>query len=403
VTDIRRKTDERTAAWQVFSAFLKLGLTSFGGPIAHLGYFNEEFVRRRRWLDDATFGQIVALCQFLPGPASSQVGIIIGLTRAGPLGALLAWAGFTLPSAALLAAFGLGVKRLPGLAGSPWVHGLLIAAVAVVALAVANMYRSLCPDLPRKGVAFLAAAAILFFPVNGLLQLGVIVAGAVLGALFGRPSEQPIRALPIAGNRLAAVVSGAVFGVLLIGFPLAHAMIRGGVLDVFGSFYESGALVFGGGHVVLPLLGARVIPPGWIGPDAFLAGYGAAQAVPGPLFTFAAYLGEVMHGPVSGLPGAALALFAIYLPSFLLIAAVLPFWNDLIRNRTVVTALQGVNAAVVGLLMAALYQPIWVSAVRAPRDAALALLAFFLLGVCKLPPWSIVVMCAAAAQLKALT
>lgn len=390
------------AAWDVFSAFLKLGLTSFGGPIAHLGYFNDEFVRRRRWLDDATFAQIVALCQFLPGPASSQVGLVIGLIRGGTLGAALAWLAFTLPSAILLTAFAFGVSRLPGAATSPWIHGLLVAAVAVVAVAVSSMYRSLCPDVPRKTVAFLAAAIVLLLPVSGFVQLGVIVAGAIYGAIFVAPPEKPTRPLPISGNRPIAILCATAFVVLLIGFPLAHEVVRGSVLDVFGSFYESGALVFGGGHVVLPLLEARVIPPGWIDQNTFLAGYGAAQAVPGPLFTFAAYIGAAMHGPVHGVPGAALALFAIYLPSFLLIGAVLPFWNDVMRHPKVVAALQGVNAAVVGLLMAALYEPVWVNAVRAPKDAALAGVAFFLLAIFKTPPWLVVVLSAAGAQALAL-
>jgi chromate transporter len=390
----RRPSDAR----DVFLAFLKLGLTSFGGPIAHLGYFNDEFVRRRRWIDDGTFAQIVALCQFLPGPASSQVGIVIGLIRGGPAGGVLAWLAFTLPSAIALTAFALGVSRVPGAATSPWIHGLLVAAVAVVAVAVASMYRSLCPDVARKTVAFLAAAVVLLLPVNGFVQLGVIVVGAIYGAAFVAPPDKPTRPLPISGNRSIAVLCATAFLAMLIGFPLSHGLIRGSVLDVFGSFYESGALVFGGGHVVLPLLEARVVPPGWIGQSTFLAGYGAAQAVPGPLFTFAAYVGAAMRGPVQGVGGAALALFAIYLPSFLLIGAILPFWNDVMRRPKVVAALQGVNATVVGLLLAALYQPVWVNAVREPKDAALAGAAFFLLTVCKTPPWLVVLLSAAGAQ-----
>lgn len=358
-------------------------------------------MRRRQWLDDTSFGQIVALCQLLPGPASSQVGIIIGLTRAGAFGGLLAWVAFTVPSAVMLTAFAMGVGRLPTIAVAPWVHGLLIAAVGVVALAVSNMYRSLCPDLPRRGVAFLSAATVLLLPVNGFVQLAVIVAGALYGVFFVTPSLGTIRPFPVAGNKLAAVACGVTFSILLVGFSLMGHAGGGGVLDVFGSFYEAGALVFGGGHVVLPLLEARVVPPGWIGPDAFLAGYGGAQAVPGPLFTFAAYLGGAMHGPVSGPAGAGLALFAIYLPSFLLIGAVLPFWSDLVRNGKVAAGLGGVNAAVVGLLIAALYQPVWVTAVRGPRDAALALFAFFLLSACKAPAWLVVAVCAIGAALLA--
>jgi chromate transporter len=387
-----------SGAGEVFASFLRLGVTSFGGPIAHLGYFNAEFVRRRKWLDEDTFAQIVALCQFLPGPASSQVGIIIGLIRGGVLGAALAWIAFTLPSAIALTAFALGIARIPGVAEAPWIHGLLVAAVAVVALAVSNMYRSLCPDVPRRTVAFVAAAVILLLPVSGFVQLSIIILGAVYGRFFIEPPESKTQPIPAAGNRVSAILSAVAFLGLLVGFPIAQRFASYGPLNVFGAFYESGALVFGGGHVVLPLLQARVVPQGWIGSDAFLAGYGAAQAVPGPLFTFAAYVGAAMHGPVSGVGGAALALVAIYLPSFLLIGAILPFWNDFIANPKLIAALQGVNAAVVGLLMAALYQPVWVSAIRGPADAALAFLAFLLLAVWKTPPWIVVVLSALAAQ-----
>lgn len=391
--------DRPAPAREVFLAFLRLGVTSFGGPIAHLGYFNQEFVRRRRWLDESTFAQIVALCQFLPGPASSQVGIIIGLIRGGTPGAVLAWLAFTLPSAVALVAFALGIARIPGITEAPWIHGLLIAAVAVVAAAVSSMYRTLCPDVPRKVVAFAAAAVILLSPAGGLVQLAVIVLGALYGLFFVKPSEKTTHALPVSVGRGVAVVLGALFVILLVGFAIAPGAVPPGWPRVLAAFYESGALVFGGGHVVLPLLQARVIPPGWVSPGAFLAGYGAAQAVPGPLFTFAAYLGAVMHGPVAGVGGAALALFAIYLPSFLLIGAILPFWNTLVRNPSVVAAIQGVNAAVVGVLLAALYQPVWVTAVRTPGDAALALLAFLLLDVLKTAPWLVVGLSAAAAEL----
>ncbi len=389
----------RGGAREVFGAFLRLGVTSFGGPIAHLGYFNEEFVHRRGWLDQPTFAQVVALCQFLPGPASSQAGMIIGLIRGGAAGAALAWCGFTLPSAALLVAFALGIARLPQVATAPWVHGLLIAAVAVVGLAVTSMYRSLCPDNPRRVVAFAAAALILLSPPNGLVQLGVMALGALYGLRFVTPSGGDTRPLPVSGHKTAAAVAGAVFAVLLAGFAVVPRSWTAGPLGVIGAFYEAGALVFGGGHVVLPLLQARVVPPGWVGAGTFLAGYGAAQAVPGTLFTFAAYLGAAMHGPVSGIGGAAVTLLAIYLPSFLLIAAILPFWNTLMRNRAVAAALQGVNAVVVGVLLAALYQPVWMTAVRAPADVAIALMAYMALGVLRVPPWLVVVSSAAAAQL----
>ncbi len=391
----------RSGAFDVFSAFLKLGLTSFGGPVAHLGYFNDEFVRRRKWLDEETFMQIVALSQLLPGPSSSQVGMIIGLERAGAIGAASAWIAFTLPSAILLTAFALGLARFPGIAASPWVHGLLIAAVAVVALAVATMYQKLCPDVPRRAVAFLAAAAILLLPGSGFAQLGVIAAGALYGAFFVAPSPSRARAIAFAGGKGIAVACALLFVTLLVVFPVLNDRLHGTILNVFGSFYESGALVFGGGHIVLPLLEARTVPAGWISPTTFLAGYGAAQAVPGPLFSFAAYLGAAMHGPVSGVPGAALTLFAIYLPSFLLIAAVLPFWSELTRSARMSASLQGVNASVVGILLAGLYRPVWVSAVHTPHDAALTLLAFLLLSICKTPPWIVVVFCAVGAQILA--
>jgi chromate transporter len=392
------RSDRRQGVGEVFAAFLRLGVSAFGGPIAHLGYFNAEFVQRRGWLDQDTFAQIVALCQFLPGPASSQVCIIIGLSRAGVLGGALAWIAFTLPSAILMAAFALGIAGIPGVANAPWIHGLLVAAVAVVAVAVSSMYRSLCPDVPRKTLALISAAVIAVLPATGFVQLFVIVAGALYGRFFITAAPAATRPIPTIGNRATGIAAGLAFIGLLFGLPLIDRFTASGVLHVVTAFYESGALVFGGGHVVLPLLQARVVPPGWVGQDAFLAGYGAAQAMPGPLFTFASYLGAAMHGPVSGISGAAIALFAIYLPSFLLIAAVLPYWNGIIRNAAVVAALQGVNAAVVGVLLAAFYQPVWVSAIHAPADAALAVLAFAALAVWKWAPWLVVVLSAVIMQ-----
>lgn len=389
----------RSRLGDLFAAFLRLGVSAFGGPIAHLGYFNTEFVERRQWLDQDTFAQIVALCQFLPGPASSQVCIIIGLIRAGVLGGALAWIAFTLPSAILMAAFALGIAHIPGVANAPWIHGLLVAAVAVVAVAVASMYRSLCPDVPRKSLALISAVLITFLPVTGFVQLFVIVAGALYGRFFIAAIPATTRPIPTVGNHATGIAAGLALIGLLLGLPLIDRFTQNGVVHVVTAFYESGALVFGGGHVVLPLLQARVVPPGWIGQDAFLAGYGAAQAMPGPLFTFASYLGAAMHGPVSGIGGAAIGLLAIYLPSFLLIAAVLPYWNGTIRNTVIVAALQGVNAAVVGVLLAAFYQPVWVSAIRAPADAALALLAFAALAVWNWPPWLVVVLSAVTMQI----
>jgi chromate transporter len=384
--------------WDLFVTFLRLGCTSFGGPIAHLGYFNAEFVRRRGWVDEDTFAQIVALCQFLPGPASSQVGMIVGLIRGGVLGAALAWIAFTLPSAIVLTAFAFGVTRIPGLARAPWIHGLLIAAVAVVALAVANMYRSLCRSNSLKTAAFVAAAIVLLLPANGFVQLFIIVLGAVYGRIFVKAAERKTNPIPTTGNVISALVCAVAYAGLLFWFPLTSRSASGPVRAI-GAFYESGALVFGGGHVVLPLLQARVVLPGWISQSAFLEGYGAAQAVPGPLFTFAAYLGAAMHGPLHGIGGAAIALLSIYLPSFLLIAAILPFWNSLILNSAIAAAMQGVKAVVVGILIAALYSPVWVSAVRDPSDAAIAFVAFMLLYVWKAPPWLVVGSSALAAQI----
>ena len=383
----------------VFVAFLRLGLTSFGGPVAHLGYFNAEFVRRRKWLDDETFAHIVALAQTLPGPASSQVAIVIGLQRAGLAGAAAAWIAFTIPSAILLTLFALGVGRVAGFESSGWIHGLLLAAVAVVALAVANMFRTLCPDVPRRVFAVAAAIAILFLPPHPLAQLGLIAAGAAFGAFFLRTDGQSPQPLQIPIPRSVAAACAIVFAALLVGLPPLARIAHGSVLDAFSAFYESGALVFGGGHVVLPLLDARVVGPGWISAQTFLAGYGAAQAVPGPLFTFASYLGAAMHGPMTGIGGAAIALFAIYLPSFLLIAAVLPFWNQLVASARVLSALRGINAAVVGLLLAALYSPVMTNAIHAPADVAIALLAFTLLAAGKAAPWSVVAFCALVGEL----
>ena len=385
-------------ALDVLLTFLRLGTTSFGGPIAHLGYFREEFVARRRWVDEATYAHIVALCQFLPGPASSQVGIVLGLTRAGALGAVAAWIGFTLPSAIVMTAFAYGLNVVPSIARSPWVHGLLVAAVAVVASAILGMAKSLCPDRPRQTIAILSAALILLGSQAPAIQILAIALGAIYGWRFLRSaattSPQP---LPIRLSPVVAVVCGTLLVLVLVATPFVAQV--GGPISVFARFFTVGTLVFGGGHVVLPQ--AQVVPPGWVSNGAFIAGYGAAQAVPGPLFTFAAYLGAVMHGPVHGVSGAALALVAIFLPSFLLIGAILPFWNRLQSSPAVIAALAGVNAVVVGLLTAALYQPIWVTAIRSSSDLALALGAFLLLQIWKLQPWMVVAFSAAGAAVLA--
>jgi chromate transporter len=386
---------------EVLRAFLKLGLTSFGGPVAHLGYFRGEFVARRAWLTEPAYADLVALCQFLPGPASSQVGIGIGLMRAGIPGAFAAWTGFTLPSAVAMVLFAYGVSRLTAAAGAGWLHGLKIAAVAVVAQAVWGMAQSLCPDRERATLAVLAAIVVLTVP-TAWGQIGAIALGAVAGL-----AVLPRTAAPAGGGLTVSVGPGfaltclGVFIVLLIGLPLLAAAVPNHALELAASFYRSGSLVFGGGHVVLPLLQASVVPPGWITDDAFLAGYGAAQAVPGPLFTFAAYLGAAMEPAPNGWIGAIICLVAVFLPSFLLVFGALPFWAQLRERSAAQTALRGVNAAVVGLLLAALYRPVWTSAILRPADFAVAATAFLLLTMWRAPPWLVVVLAAVAGQLVA--
>jgi chromate transporter len=381
---------------EVLLAFLRLGFTSFGGPVAHLGYFRDEFVMRRRWLDDRAYADLVALCQFLPGPASSQVGIAIGLSRAGYPGALAAWTAFTLPSAIALVMFAYGVRALGGAGGTGWLHGLKVAAVAVVAQAVLGMMRSLAPDRERATVATTAAILVLAVP-TAWGQIGAIVLGGVAGVMLLQTTPRSEHAaLPLAVSRTTGFVMLGIFFVLLIALPLiASATTLQGV-KLFDAFYRAGSLVFGGGHVVLPLLQASVVPPGWITNDAFLAGYGAAQAVPGPLFTFAAYLGAVMGPQPNGWIGAIICLVAVFLPSFLLVIGALPFWEELRQRSAAQAALLGVNAAVVGLLLAALYRPVWTSAIDNAADFALACAAFLLLFMWRTPPWLVVILCALA-------
>jgi chromate transporter len=381
----------KTSPWQVFLIFLKLGLTSFGGPVAHLGYFRDEFVTRRQSLQDDTYADLVALCQFLPGPASSQVGIGIGISLSGLRGGLAAWAGFTLPSALLLILFAYGITALQATAVEVgWLHGLKVVAVAVVGQAIWGMARALCPDRSRGSLAILAAILVLAWPgVTG--QITAIVGGAILGLFFLRceqPSAEHEPHLVIPGKQVA-LFSIALFFTLLLALPLLAA-IGPHWLTLFDSFYRSGALVFGGGHVVLPLLQAEVVDPGWISKDMFLAGYGAAQAVPGPLFTFSAYLGAGMAMSPNGWIGGVLCLLAIFLPSFLLVVGILPFWGTLRRNALIRRALVGINAAVVGLLLAAFYDPVWRSGILSSGDFVLALAAFGLLTLWKLPPWMVV-------------
>jgi chromate transporter len=392
----------RGSPFEVLRIFLRLGLTSFGGPVAHLGYFRAEFVERRRWLDEEAYADIVALCQFLPGPASSQTGISIGLLRAGLPGAFCAWLGFTAPSALAMILFGYGVTTLGDLTDSPWLHGLKIVAVAVVAQAVWGMARNLCPDRQRATIAVGAAMLVLAIP-SAPGQIGAIAAGALLGWAISRSGPQTHDHSPLSID-LPRAWSGAAlasfFG-LLVALPVLAAAVPSHALALVASFYRSGSLVFGGGHVVLPLLQAAVVPPGWVTNDAFLAGYGAAQAVPGPLFTFSAYLGTVM-GPVpNGWVGGLICLAAIFLPSFLLLIGALPFWDTLRRRPAVRSALRGVNAAVVGVLLAALYKPVWTSAILGPADFAIGVLAFLLLTLWAVPPWLVVILGAVAAAVVA--
>lgn len=375
----------------VFLIFLRLGLTSFGGPIAHLGYFRDEFVSRRKWLSERSYADLVALCQFLPGPASSQVGLALGLSRAGYRGAMAAWAGFTLPSAVALMLFAMGISTYGEMIPTGALHGLKIVAVAVVAQAVWGMARNLCTDALRVTIMAAATCAVLMFP-TALGQISVIVVSAILGVALFKPEQiSDHDPLPLMVRRRTGLLFLTLFVSLLVGLPVLTEIIPSQTLSLVDSFYRAGCLVFGGGHVVLPLLQAEVVPPGWVSNEAFLAGYGAAQAVPGPLFTFSAFLGASMTSAPSGVIGATICLFAIFAPSFLLVVAALPFWEGLRRNARMQTALAGINAAVVGLLLAALFTPVWTSAIYKPQDFALGLVAFVALMFWKLPPWLVVI------------
>ncbi|HWE72858.1 MAG TPA: chromate efflux transporter [Stellaceae bacterium] len=379
---------------EVLRVFSRLGVSCFGGPIAHIGYFRAEFVTRRRWLDEETFADLVGLCQFLPGPASSQVGFSIGLMRAGFLGGLAAWTGFTLPSAILLVLFAYGATALSGPVGTGLLHGLKLVAVAIVAQAVWGMARSLCPDRERASIAVIAALVILFSS-SSVAQIGAIALGGIAGLFLCRGAS------PAAGGHIAIPVSRgvgfaalALFFLILLGLPIARHLVASEAVALFEAFYRSGALVFGGGHVVLPLLREAFVTPGWVGDDAFLAGYGAAQAVPGPLFTFSAYLGTVANTSFRGVAGAVLGLIGIFLPGILILIGALPFWDSFRRRVTAQALMRGVNAAVVGLLAAALYNPVWTSSVMKPEDFGLALVAFVLLTVWQMPPLIVVIISA---------
>lgn len=391
----------RGNALEVLWAFLQLGLTSFGGPVAHLGYFHTAFVKQRQWLDERSYADLVALCQFLPGPASSQVGMALGLQRAGWLGALMAWIGFTLPSALALILFAYGIARYPDLASSGIVQGLKVVAVAVVAQAVWGMAKSLCPDRPRAALALLAALLTLVLP-SALGQVGAIVACGLVGwRVLRLPQQAAVQHAGYGVSRGAGALALVLFTLLLMGLPLVVLMTGSTFWALVEGFYRAGALVFGGGHVVLPLLQSAVVPAGVVGNSEFLAGYGAAQAVPGPLFTFAAYLGAVMEGPLAGWQGGLVFLVVMFVPAFLLVVGALPFWDALRQRDALRSAMAGVNAGVVGLLLAALYDPVWTSAIHGRADFGLALATFGLLVYARMSPVIVVLLGAAAGWLMA--
>jgi len=391
---------ERVGAGTVLAAFLRLGCTSFGGPIAHLGYLRDEFVVRRQWLEEGQFAEIIALAQTLPGPASSQVGFTIGLLKGGWPGALAAWTGFTLPSAALMVAFAFAHREFAGPHTLGIIHGLQIVAVAVIAQAVLMMQRGLARDRVLATIAVLGAAVALLAPAY-VGTLAAIGAGAVAGAIFCRAASQAATPSPLrfAVSRTTGAVLCSLFLLLLAAPPLILTRVAAPWLAEFEAFYRSGALVFGGGHVVLPLLQSATVAKGWLSEQTFLAGYGAAQVVPGPLFTFAAYLGADLNFSPNGTAGACLALASIFLPGLMLVAGILPFWAQLRERRVVRAALAGVNASVVGVLGAALYKPVWVSTILRPLDFVIALAAFVLLVQWRVHPWKVVVLTAAVSAI----
>ena len=399
-----QKIGQSGSPLEVLLAFGKLGVSCFGGPIAHIGYFRDEFVVRRRWLDEHTYADLVALCQFLPGPASSQVGFSIGLMRGGYLGGLAAWTAFTLPSAIVLILFAYGANALQGPIGTGLLHGLKLVAVAIVAQAVWGMARTLAPDRERASIAAIAALIILFSSAS-VAQMGAIALGGVAGLWLCRtapPASTKKGHMSIPVSRRIGLFALTAFFILLFGLPVVTAVSHSQAVALFDAFYRSGALVFGGGHVVLPLLREATVTPGWVSDDAFLAGYGAAQAVPGPLFTFSAYLGAVMKPSPHGIVGAVVSLIAIFLPGILVLMGTLPFWEAFRRRVTAQAAMRGVNAAVVGLLGAALYNPVWTSAVKAPGDFGLALVGFVLLTVWQAPPLVVVAISALGGMALAL-
>lgn len=386
----------------MFAAFLRLGLTSFGGPVAHLGYFRDAFVTRRGWLTERAYADLVGLCQFLPGPASSQVGMAIGLSRAGYAGMFAAWLGFTLPSALLMLLFALGVHAtgMPVAAGA--LHGLRIVSVAVIAQAVWGMARTLCPDARRVTLMAIAACIALLVPAAWLQVAVIVAAGAAGRVLLPQPERDAHDPLPLHVSHRAGVLWLVLFAALIAGLPVAARALHSNTLAVVDAFFRTGALVFGGGHVVLPLLQAAVVAPGWVGDSVFLGGYGIAQAVPGPLFTFSAFLGASLRDAPNGWLGGTIALVSIFAPSFLLVAGTAPFWERLRRSTRMQAALAGVNAAVVGLLLAALYHPVWSDTISSPRNFAAALVAFVALAFWRVPPWAVVIASAALGWLSGM-
>jgi len=387
-------SQKHSSLLEVLWVSTRLGLTSFGGPIAHLGYFHEEYVKRKKWIDEQSYADLVALCQFLPGPASSQVSIAIGIARARLLGGIAAWIGFTIPSALALIAFAFGIGAFASATDAGWLHGLKVVAVAVVAQAVWGMARSLCPDRERATIAVLASIVTLAWPTAVGQLSSIAIAGIVGLIIFPGTASSSLSHIRFPIGKKTGIAAWAIFFALLLGLPLLRQIQPSHALEVFDSFFRVGSLVFGGGHVVLPLLQTEVVGPGWITNEQFVAGYGATQAVPGPLFTFSAYLGAVMGPEPNGWTGAFLALVAIFLPSFLLVVGALPFW-DILRSAPVFqSALKGINAAVVGLLLTALYKPVWTSAIYSPADFGLGLVAFGLLMFWKCPPWLVVILTA---------
>ena len=377
--------------FEIFITALRLGLTSFGGPIAHLSYFHEEYVKKKKWISDHAYADLVALCQFLPGPASSQVGMAIGLSRAGVLGAILAWIGFTLPSALILIIFGLGLADLDVSQHQNWLHGLKVVAVAVVAQAVLGMAKKLCPDKERASVAIVASVIVLSAN-SAISQVLVLVIAGFFGAFFLKPTADLPHEPLHKGSRSFGVFFLTIFFGLLVLLPTLRPIYQVQELNLFDSFFRAGSLVFGGGHVVLPLLQAEVVPTGWVSNDLFMAGYGMANAIPGPLFAFSAYLGSVSSVLPNGWLGAFICLVAAFLPSFLLVVGIIPFWEKLRSLPKVRQSMLGINAAVVGILIAALYNPVWTSAIFSAKDFALASVGFLLLEIWKLPSWAVVLL-----------